>query len=99
MKDHELLEFAAKAAGFEVSVNDIGGCWRNDGSRIWPKWNPLDNDGDALRLAVKLDLSLFRLGSYPAAQVRTDDGETFFSDTCIRRAIVSAAAEIGKSMP
>lgn len=38
MSDQELLELAAKACGERYSAN----------------WNPLDDDGDALRLAVKL---------------------------------------------
>ena len=54
MTDRELLEAAAKA------VN--GGAW-HPLTHDTPsgKWNPLDDDGDALRLAVKLriDLSLW----------------------------------------
>lgn len=66
--DRELLMAAAKAAGIEVpkespwaGVNDSDGIWRDissggDGTRH-SRWNPLKNDGDALRLAVKLQLN------------------------------------------
>ena len=57
MTDKELLELAAKAAGyaarFEVSPIGIDIAYV-DGHR----WNPLEDDGDALRLAVKLGISV-----------------------------------------
>jgi hypothetical protein len=55
MKDRELLELAAKACGW-VGVPDK---WRNIcSSGRNTEWNPLTDDGDALRLAVKLGLAL-----------------------------------------
>lgn len=65
--DRSLLELAAKAAGITVQRSRLddplhrdflidGECARNPGQRSGP-WNPLTDDGDALRLAVKLDLS------------------------------------------
>ena len=66
--DRELLELAAKAAGMDVQrcrlddplnqdflMNGSGP--RNIGQRSFP-WNPLTDDGDALRLAVKLGFFL-----------------------------------------
>ena len=54
MTDRELLEMAAKAAGHsEVSFED-GVEARING--WWSPWNPLTDDGDALRLAVSLNL-------------------------------------------
>ncbi len=61
MSDRDLLEWAAKAAGIEV----FG--WFNDecDGEFWAdispneqvtQWNPLVDDGDALRLAVKLGI-------------------------------------------
>ena len=47
MTDHELLEMAAKAAG--IADGDVFYDMDND-----KEWNPLTDDGDALRLAVKL---------------------------------------------
>ena len=68
---------------------------------------PLTNDGDALRLAVILgfdEIAFFPLGDPPGITVN-DIGisihETYAQDPCAatRRAIVRAAAEIGKAMP
>lgn len=67
MTDRELLELAAKAAGWEVvcSESDLHGC--TDKSTIYTglilkdvrqPWNPLKDDGDALRLAVELGLNV-----------------------------------------
>lgn len=61
MTDHELLELAAKAAGirifFGIEWHDVGECYT--GSRAVPRsWNPLTSDGDALRLAVNLRMSI-----------------------------------------
>ena len=47
MTDRELLEMAAKAAG--IADGDVFYDMDND-----KEWNPLTDDGDALRLAVKL---------------------------------------------
>ena len=58
MNNRETLELAAKAAGLtgEYRFDGYGeGCFvALDGSRF----NPLTDDGDALRLAVKLSLTI-----------------------------------------
>ena len=65
-------------------------------------WNPLTDDGDALRLAVKLELQLDLRHSfhtvrvYGAAEGRIDESGDPLAAT--RRAIVRAAAEIGRNM-
>lgn len=54
MTDRELLELAAKAAGIEYS-------YEYDLQKVpdgWHTWDPLNDDGDALRLAVKLGLAI-----------------------------------------
>lgn len=66
MTDKELLTMAAKAAGIKVirsRLDDpmhrdflVKGGARNQGQDAGP-WNPLTDDGDALRLAVKLGIS------------------------------------------
>lgn len=62
MSDRELLEMAAKAArvGAPDGVRSDGAWWwynsTMDGEGS--KWNPLANDGDALRLAVKLSIRI-----------------------------------------
>jgi len=54
MTDRELLELAAKAACMKASEHD-GIIYAGFGSR---EWNPLTDDGDALRLAVKLGMEI-----------------------------------------
>ena len=116
MKDKELLELAAKAAGIEIHHWTNG---RNqDGLHECPVLNdginepiklfdPLTDDGDALRLAVKLRLFPINLASIDLGEdlieIDCKDGsvlEPLGSDhyAAIRRAIVRAAAEIGKVM-
>lgn len=62
MSDRELLEWAAKAAGYEVTWK-TGRCKGGEfcGAFIAEKvdaWNPLTDDGDALRLAVKCRIEI-----------------------------------------
>ena len=49
MTEIQMLEAAARAAGLPWDQ------WVNDGCA---DWNPLEDDGDALRLSVKLRLNL-----------------------------------------
>jgi len=102
--DRELLELAAKAEGHGVEFDEISGLtfWGDKFTGLL--WNPLHHDGDALRLAVKLRLVLLlelpRIGIGPmldGPEVYAEEGE----DECAvtRRAIVLAAAQIGKAMP
>jgi len=101
MTDRELLELAAKAAGVEWDVLYDGPWIPGIG-----KWNPLTNDGDALRLAVKLCLSMdlfsneILVGYTPNCNDCDQVVEEIDSDpyAATRRAIVRAAAEIGKEM-
>jgi len=106
MTDKELLEYAAKAAGVYIEewYDSAGAYYVNqDGSR-W--WNPLTDDGDALRLAVKLCLCVDCVIGADEVTAFVADG-IFHSeiDICAddrhaatRRAIVRAAAEIGRAM-
>lgn len=104
MTDKELLELAAKAAGIDGSV-------RPDGIKIGSGnyWNPLTDDGDALRLAVKLDIDLYwanddGLEAYAGYNLAGKQRRMYAvvpvkDDTyaATRRAIVRAAAEIGRT--
>lgn len=59
MTDRELLELAAKAAGYDARQhrNGIFHLPSPKGRNyLGPAWNPLADDGDALRLAVALQL-------------------------------------------
>ena len=98
MTDKELLELAAKAAGFTFEDH-------YDDDEYWPWveetqdfWNPLADDGDALRLMVELRMDV----AFHPRCVSVGDAELEFygDDPCAatRRGIVEAAAEIGKEM-
>ena len=104
MTDRELLEFAAKAAGVKfVSMDN----WpHQDGCRFWrggdfcdcgAAWNPLTDDGDALRLMVKLGLITHPRVHHEIAVLMFTAGMQKLEAT--RRAIVITAAAIGKEMP
>ena len=105
--DKELLELAAKAAGIEIiqwSGRDVG----QESAAIMPhgiEWNPLTDDGDALRLAVKLGMPIQHGGSYVAAYAGKSVMAEQFTErhekdpyAATRRAITRAAAAIGESM-
>ena len=119
MDDKELLELAVKAAGYDIQGkvekmiaehgHYAGGFVITNSRGGSSAWNPLTDDGDALRLAVKLGITVgperpdvigkslcrvswknhnYSLGEY-------GDGDPY---AATRRAIVRAAAEIGKDM-
>jgi hypothetical protein len=107
MTDRELLESAAKAAGIPAPFQVLrDGTWVFDEPRT-KNWNPLTDDGDALRLAVKLEMrvvSPWQAGGYKRARadhIPTGKDGPWVEDAdpyaATRRAIVRAAAEIGRS--
>ncbi|HGN6731989.1 TPA: hypothetical protein ACKSYC_005586 [Pseudomonas aeruginosa] len=104
MNDRELLELAARAAGFTGYGFFLGddGIDVSDETGTRFAWNPLTDDGDALRLAVKLGLLVDICRDHTCVCSETVDpilqvqGKERWEAT--RRAIVRAAAEIGKSM-
>ncbi len=96
MTDSELTRLAFKAA--------FNGADINHDQDMLKRWSPLTDDGDALRLAVKLDIHVLRFENMTTAQPLSADwgcDERDDGDSCAatRRAIVRAAAEIGKTMP
>ena len=101
MNDRELLELAAKAAGIPLKPDFVD---RFDYYMAAPlMWNPLTDDGDALRLAVKLGIALDctknRCWAYSAGRAMGGVCEEFYKYdpyAATRRAIVRAAAEIGR---
>lgn len=108
--DKELLILAAKAAGIELTYipNRHGefAVFRNQhGGET--DWNPLISDSDALRLAVKLGIEIVftentvwlgkqhQLGDYIVDLYEPLNDDPY---AATRRAIVRAAAEIGRGM-
>jgi DNA mismatch repair protein MutH len=108
--DRELLERAAKAAGLDLAWSSTDGqSPRNKAD--WNVWNPLTDDGDALRLAVKLGIAiqLHPAWVYARAVMPNDHyqwmeitegwGNTKDPNAATRRAIVRAAAAIPEDTP
>ena len=104
--DRELLELAAKAAGLDYRFNDSTSAQPHWVRSLtgYQNWNPLNDDGDALRLAVKLRMTIITLSdsievnSYDnrvCGQEMVNDGQDPYAAT--RRAIVRAAAAIGET--
>lgn len=98
-QDRELLELAAKAAGYEIEEWDA---WGFAQTKEQERWNPLVDDGDALRLAVKCGIDLVQFSAHVRCDVtgisdvyQMHEGDPY---AATRRAIVRAAAEIGRSM-
>lgn len=99
MTDKEYLELAAKAAGIEIQGWDGERAVISDPyTRLW---NPLTDDGDALRLAVKLNLDIHVDNNLTEVVYFDSSIEAHLEDpyAATRRAIVRAAAEIGKETP
>lgn len=100
MTDRELLEAAARAAGPEV-FGEPGLYFRRLENHCVTAWNALTDDGDAFRLAASLGLVVDF--SRPSAALPFSRHEYDLSDggnnaAATRRAVVRAAAEIGRSM-
>jgi hypothetical protein len=112
--DRTLLEMAAKAAGIclHKNVKHSYGNWGCDTTCLdcgkdtyGPGWHPLTDDGDALRLAVKLELAIDCSipGRVQCAGPCGIGLEEYHARNCsdpyaaTRRAIVRAAASIGSS--
>lgn len=100
MTDRELLRLAAIACG-ELRGEWVGNDAYFDG--VLSRWNPLIDDGDALRLAVKLGGELrIHIEEHWSAfgMIYSDEGMFEYHNgdpyAATRRAIVRAAAEIGR---
>ena len=119
MTDKELLELAALAAGIEYDAEAskphpvskaFWGLWlviHGEPSEYQRRnWNPLTDDGDALRLAVKLAMSVeisdYEASTYAYAgnvpRVYAMELWRNDKDAATRRAIVRAAAEVAKAV-
>lgn len=111
MTDRELLELAAKAAGIEVwfprMADGQGGviepCHTTRNGQT-EEWNPLTDDGDALRLAVKLGIAPIQDQKEKVCAAYWTDVHCVHSAykgdpyAATRRAIVRASAAIGETL-
>lgn len=101
--NHELLKLAAKAAGVTIKAVIGDTFWTPEGLT----WNPLEDDADAMRLAVRLHMALScgsklrrcwaeheKVGAY-FGQWELFNGD---ENKAMRYAITRCASEIGKLM-
>lgn len=119
MTDRELLEFAARAAGYgyltvwREKITDYDSahygesalCVAGPGGECG-SFNPLTDDGDALRLAVDLGIQIIPGENYvECVKVMRSLKDCRFLEmhkddkrAATRRAVARAAAEIGKTL-
>jgi hypothetical protein len=111
MNDKELLELAAKAAKAEViGYDERKGLWIKN---KFMTWNPLTDDADAFRLAVKLGINVLCLRSTGATGTTAiqcekdhhkvnvginEGGCNGDANAAARLAICHVAAQIGRGM-
>lgn len=110
----ELLELAAKAAGYVPASQSCDDCEMVIFDGDEPRhWNPRDDNGDAIRLKVALYLVVGSYGNYSSASGTFGPGGyrvggesvAWHSETggdpiaAERLAIVRAAAAIGRAIP
>ena len=114
--DRELLELAAKAAGICLVWNDAekpGYYSEWSGLPQWEEWDPLADDGDVMRLLLKISNTHGRTtevvisGGISRVRIRDFNHgweycgiERHHDDhgAATRRAIICAVAEIGRGM-
>ena len=111
--DRELLESAAKAAGIRLEWDGPPDKWQPmyyEG-KTYHAFDPLTDDGDALRLACKLRINIEHaetlsrkahgVNCWPVGRGDCGSMENDLTDynSATRRAITRAAAAIGETMP
>ena len=100
MSENELLRLSAKAIGFELEY------WRGSDAFYYDdpdsgreQWDPLSDDGQALRLAIKLGICIVFMEECDSVVAEHSAHGTMIveamDDYGTRRAIVRVAAEIG----
>ena len=100
--DRELMELAAKAAGIDAYWDEeyqrMQMDYHHKGGTNYEEWNPLTDDGDALRLAVKLNINVHKGFVYTPTGRLFDCRDYATPIGATRRAITRAAAAIGEGM-
>src|SRR5438874_2941900 len=104
MTDREMLELAARAAGILYTISPHGNLMahRHPAGGEMRVWNPLSDDGDALRLATKLRIDiLYRdQGVIVKGEAQQLSGFYPYGDdiqATLRRAVVTEASVIGRA--
>jgi hypothetical protein len=101
MTNKQLLALAANAHGGLIYVTDTDHYYPNPRKFSDDPWDPLDDDGDAFRLAVKLKICIeFYSHGVDVWRGSERDCRPYNDDAgkATRLAIVAVAAEIGKAI-
>lgn len=106
MNDHELLRLSAKAMGFDLEYRrGSDAFYYDDPDSGREQWHPLSDDGQAVRLAVVLQLSITWFTNLHYVSVdRRGVGENigWVDDDsrggALRQAITVVAAKIGRTL-
>jgi hypothetical protein len=107
MTDHELLRLSAKAMGFELEYRSGSDAFYYDDPESGrEQWQPLSDEGQAIRLAVHLQLNILWFTNLQYVMVeRSGFGENIgWTDKAdrggaLRQAITIVAAQIGSTLP
>ena len=105
MTDKEMLELAAKAAGYKAVFTDLGdaapyGEIEHTGG-TWKSFNPLTEEGDRHNLLIAIKGTLAHepcRGGWSVGAVVGGEFKWLAFDTDDAMAIVRAAAEVGRAM-
>ena len=107
MRNRELLELSAKAAGINLEGEGHPDEWQAIyyKGKTYHSWDPLADGADALWLANKLRMTIEHHPRWPyvaafsgedVGRIKTEEPYGEDVDAATRRAIVRAAAEIGR---
>lgn len=86
LTDRELLERAAKAAGYELALPASHAMRWSIEDNDYIDWNPLKEDGDALRLAIRLGFII----NIPGMEIGFKDMHV----TCIQRIVIKGDGQL-----
>ncbi|CAH0316303.1 hypothetical protein SRABI89_05050 [Pseudomonas koreensis] len=100
MSENELLRLSAKAIGFELEYRrGSDAFYYDDPDSGREQWDPLSDDGQALRLAIKLGICIVFMEECDSVVAEHSAHGAMIveamDDYGTRRAIVRVAAEIG----
>lgn len=107
MTNNELLQLSAKAMGFELEYRrGSDAFYYDDPDSGREQWDPLGDEGQAVRIAVELQLSILWFTNLQYVMVErrgfgenigwTDDADR---GGALRQAITVVAAQIGSTLP
>lgn len=106
MTDQELIQSAAKAAGFTYDPTMTGedgtlvGCYRTDDVQTRYVWNPLSDEKDAIEVMIRVQINLEpkedRIWAHYGTNLHLSEPSDGATSPAFCRVITRMAAEVGK---